>query len=67
MTSHYGEPFNLLHLDLPMFSTSYFSSFISLSLSSSIQIAHVLELKNEEEKTVPVEAKDRENDIMTHR
>ena len=63
MTSHYGEPFNLLHL--PMFCTSYFSSFISLSLSSTIQIAHVLELKNEEEKTVPVEAKDRENDNDT--
>ena len=48
-----------------MFCTSYFFSFISLSLSSTIQIARVLKLKNEEGKTVPVEAKDRENDNDT--
>ena len=36
---HYREPSNLLH---PMFFKPYFSSHISLSLSSTIQIAHVL-------------------------
>ena len=38
------EPFNLLHL---MFLASYFSSYISLSLSSTVQIANILKWKDD--------------------
>ena len=57
-----------------MFLASYFSSYISLALSSTWQIAHALEEKDEErlllrrqlESTKPVEAKDRVNDYETY-
>ena len=55
---HYREPFNLLH---PMFCASYFSSHISLSLPSTIQIAHV-SWRRQLEGTKPVEAKERVTD-----